>query len=280
MTYLKINPLFILALILFSFCGLFIEALVAFSFVLLHELIHVFIANYLGYKLKKLELFPFGGMVEFDKLLEMEPVNEIKIAISGPIFNIFLAAVFFIFFKNNEFMGILIKYNLIIGLFNLLPVLPLDGGRILRGFLVKVYGLAEGGKLAFRVAKFFSILGIIIGIYCIFVLNSNLMILLVSFFVYLAIIKERERLFYNILNYMTNRRKYLKRLETSPVSLRVINYDHYLRDLPGLLIPGKFNVFYVLNKNLELKTVLTEIKIIDRYLSDTDKNLRIKDIIF
>ena len=93
---LKINPLFFIILLIFSLCGFFQKVLVAFILVFLHEFSHLLAAKKLGFKIYKIELFPFGGVAEYLGMVEMNPSSEIIIALSGPFFNFFTAAVFFI----------------------------------------------------------------------------------------------------------------------------------------------------------------------------------------
>ncbi|MFW6271361.1 MAG: M50 family metallopeptidase, partial [Bacillota bacterium] len=131
----RIHPLFYLLIILFMFLGRLDEIIIAFISVICHELSHVILAYKCGYGINKIELFPFGGMAEYRGLLEMNPVHEILIAISGPFISLLLAGLFMLLD-----MDIFVKYNLFIGIFNIIPALPLDGGRILRGVLVSKEG--------------------------------------------------------------------------------------------------------------------------------------------
>jgi stage IV sporulation protein FB len=84
-------------ILLFSFLGIFWESIIAFSLVFVHELVHSYAAHKLGYDILRIEIFPFGGVAEYLGLVAMEPLNEIKIAIVGPLFNLITAVVFFIF---------------------------------------------------------------------------------------------------------------------------------------------------------------------------------------
>ena len=279
MLSIRVNPLFIIVVLLFSLVGLFWESIIAFSLVFFHELVHSYAAYRLGYKIYRIEIFPFGGVAEYLGLVEMEPLNEIKIAAVGPLFNLITAAVFFILPYSNYYIDLIIYYSLIIGLFNLLPALPLDGGRIIRGIFVSKLGFQRGTRLAIKLAKIFAVIGAGIGVVAIIYNRSNLWILLISFFVYGAVIKEDKKTIYNLLGYLTRRREYLAEISLRPVSHRVVKDSVFLREVISYLIPGKFNVFYVLNNEDEHVATISETTLIDCFFSVEDKELEIGDII-
>ena len=122
--------------------------------ILLHELSHSLMSQRFGIPVKSITLFIFGGVSDISK----EPKNphkEFSIAIVGPITSFFISGIFavllfslrgfeFTSFENIQltkteailFYGVFI--NLLLGIFNMVPAFPLDGGRILRSILVKL----------------------------------------------------------------------------------------------------------------------------------------------
>lgn len=110
-----------------------------FAFVVLaHELGHYFCARKLGYKLDSFFLAPYGVSLNY-KEAAFDSSDEIKIALAGPLVNIFFSilavAFFWIYPESYCFTITFVEESLILGLFNLLPCYPLDGGRILAGLL-------------------------------------------------------------------------------------------------------------------------------------------------
>ena len=113
---------------------------------LLHEMAHAFSARYFNNTVEGICLFPpFGGMA-FIKSRSNHPLHRIIIFISGPLTNLFLAGVTFLLltYHGGVLYHIYMRFfvrdffiiNLVIGIFNLLPLFPLDGGRILKDFLL------------------------------------------------------------------------------------------------------------------------------------------------
>jgi Zn-dependent protease len=121
--------------------------LLFFVCVVLHELGHSLTARRYGVRVPRILLMPIGGMAEFDRI-PREPRAELLITIAGPAVNFVLFAAMLPFFwdtlandaafSEQSWLGIgtmLAAANLIMGIFNLLPVYPMDGGRILRALL-------------------------------------------------------------------------------------------------------------------------------------------------
>lgn len=128
--------------------------IILFLSVLIHELSHSIVARSYGIRVRQIMLFIFGGVAE----IEEEPKDfkkEFKMAIAGPAVSLVLSAIFAIFWwitsllntaslddfsktGLNMINGILFYssiLNLILGIFNLVPAFPMDGGRILRSLL-------------------------------------------------------------------------------------------------------------------------------------------------
>ena len=270
----KINPFFIVIVVLFAVVGMVEEILAAFSMVLLHEITHVLVALKIGYDVKKIELFPFGGMAEYKGLLEMEPWHEILIALSGPMLNLFLAGLF-LFLE----MDLFVKYNLIIGVFNLLPALPLDGGRVLRGILVSKFGFKKGTYLAVKVAKVLAVAGFGAGIVALILYQSNIWILFISFFVYGATVKEKNQVVYSLLTYLTRRQEYINNIHLKRVITQAVSGDIYLKQVISYLIPHKFNIFYVLDNDNGIAGIVSEDQLLDQFFSLKDRDKEIIEIV-
>lgn len=126
-----------------------------FGSVLFHELSHSVVARYYKIRVISITLFIFGGVARIGKD-PAKAIQEFNIAIAGPVASFVLAAAFFglsALFPSDEKVTALTTYlagtNFILGLFNLAPGFPLDGGRIFRAM---VWGFTKDFNKATRVA--------------------------------------------------------------------------------------------------------------------------------
>jgi Zn-dependent protease/CBS domain-containing protein len=156
-----------------------ITALLLFVSVLLHELAHSLVAKARGMGVSSITLFIFGGVSNLEEEPE-KPRTEFAMAIVGPLTSLVLGGIFFgvsIFlmgkiisynelFSNTvtnnytsieSVIGYLAWINVLLGIFNLLPGFPLDGGRVLRSILWgSTRSLIKATNIAGRVGQFFG----------------------------------------------------------------------------------------------------------------------------
>lgn len=160
--------------------------LLASASVLLHELGHALSARWFGVGTREITLYPFGGLA----LLTREPPTaraELVISLAGPAVNLVLALLGALLVPE-PLGGLVVALNLGLGLFNLLPAFPMDGGRVLRALLSGVWGRLRATQTALSVSRVFAWGFVVLGLF------GNPMLLLVGLMVHLAIRAERARL--------------------------------------------------------------------------------------
>ena len=131
-----------------------------FAWVLVRELSHSQVAISRGEKVSGITLFFLGGVSEIEEEAA-EAGEEFWIAVVGPLASLVLAAIFgllmLVAFGNKSPISALVKYlaliNLILGLFNLTPAFPLDGGRVLKSLFWKANGSQDK---VIAIASFFG----------------------------------------------------------------------------------------------------------------------------
>jgi Zn-dependent protease len=122
--------------------------------VLVHELGHALLARRLGVPIAGIGLHVFGGAAEMVGL-PRRPDDEIAIAAAGPAVSFALAGLGYTLaaLTGVHALALLAGVNLALGAFNLLPVFPSDGGRILRAWLARRHGLVRATELAVGVGR-------------------------------------------------------------------------------------------------------------------------------
>ena len=171
-------------------------------FALIHELGHLLAGLLVGMQPEKLELMPFGVAIsfkikpeEYNKKIKKGNQLEIKkilVALAGPITNFIV--IFIILNLNIElFKALTIIYtNFLIVIFNLLPIYPLDGGRILKGILHINIGKQKAEKYINIISKItVTILTIIASILILHV--HNIAFILICMYLWYLILKEDKK---------------------------------------------------------------------------------------
>ena len=124
------NPFFLILLVLLGLAGYLPHGLILFGIVFLHELAHTLVASAYGVQFSAIELFPFG--VASEGFYDPDPFAEAVIALAGPLTNgvlcILAMAVAPYEVIPAQWYDYFMRANCVIGLFNLLPAFPLDGG--------------------------------------------------------------------------------------------------------------------------------------------------------
>lgn len=164
-------------------------AVALFASVLLHELSHAFVALRKGGKVRDITLLMIGGVSSVTEL-PREPRHEALMALAGPIASVAIAAFFFALYVvlgATELYSLRFAFfylaglNLVLGLFNLVPAFPMDGGRILRGLLATRMGAVRATRVAAGLGKGFAVLFALVGFW-----TFNFFLLLIGFFIYIG----------------------------------------------------------------------------------------------
>lgn len=155
-----------------------ITIILFFSSVLVHEISHSLIAKSQGNPVKRITLFLFGGMAQIEKEPETAK-GEFIMAIAGPAASFILGIIFGIIWFFTRSIGVIsepVKYlaiiNIVLGVFNMLPGFPLDGGRVLRSIVWKTTGSLQ--RATFVASTAGRIIGfLLIGVGIVYVFFGN-----------------------------------------------------------------------------------------------------------
>lgn len=168
---INLSFLLLLALVFVAYGGLAGVLVVglAFGSVLLHELGHALVARRLGVHVSGIELSFFGGAA---KMVQMprSANHEIAIAAAGPAVSLMLAGAglglggVLHATLPGQLLGMIGWINLVIAGFNLIPALPMDGGRILRALLTRRMDFVRATDVAVNVARVAAIVFAVIGL--------------------------------------------------------------------------------------------------------------------
>ncbi len=189
----KINSFTYVFLLVAFLSGYFKNVFLIFLIVFVHELGHVLFILHYEYPILKVEFFPFGGITSVEKPINTPLKQEIFISLAGVLFQILLAIVFYFLYQRGYLLEhtyfMFQNYNKVILLFNLLPMIPLDGSIFFRSILEYIFPFSFAYKIYLGVSLFFFVL--FVTFHTVYSFN-NYMILTFLFFKLYDVYKRRK----------------------------------------------------------------------------------------
>lgn len=193
----KIHPLYYLVAFLSIITGLFKDFTYITLLIFIHEVGHTIGALIYKWNIKKIIILPFGGITIFNEHINKSLKEEFVILILGPLFQILFY--FLLCFFNIE-STLITNYHYSLLLFNFLPIIPLDGSKLLNIILNKITNF----KLSHLLTIYISIITLIFLI----IKNKNKVLYIIIFFIILKVIKEYKEHKYIFNKFLFERYNY------------------------------------------------------------------------
>jgi stage IV sporulation protein FB len=252
---IRFHWVFLLLLFVLGFLGYLWEALILFTLIFVHEIVHVLAARAHGLGTSQVLLFPLGGMATPEDALELDPQAEYKVALAGPLFNFLLAAVSLVIYANvpvwreEETFLFFIRCNLVLGFFNLLPALPLDGGRILRARLSATLGFRRATELAIYLSQLQAGLLAALGLYLYWRGQLHTTLFAAAFFLYCAAVRERTAAIYIFIRSLTRKKQTFFRQGVMPLVTLMALAETPVKDVLRQFVMKKYHCIVVVDKD-------------------------------
>lgn len=255
--HILLVPMLILAFVLKSQTTFFI----CFGVVLIHELFHLFAAIFAGVRVKSIVVLPFGMTLRLDESVIRHPKKEIIIAAAGPFANVLMLLVSDVVLKTqggNLNLLIFTVSNWSVLLLNLLPVPPLDGGRILRAAVIRQSGLISATRKMYKISRFFAVFVCILGILAMIISKSNPSLCVIGAFLIFSIVEEKRNADILIASELINEKEKFrdkKLIKSVTITIR--------ENAPAASVIRKINlscfyVIYVVDENMKIVKTATE----------------------
>ena len=256
----------LLTILLFAaslFFDFFEMLMVAYCITALHECAHILVAKMCRVPIDGVEVLPFGITMRVGDECIVKPCDEVKISLAGPVCN-FLTAFFTYGLWWGWYRDYIITASVVMGVFNLLPALPLDGGRILRAVLVKRLGHIRATTLAFKITRVTAVLIAITGLYAIYITGFNFSFLLIGGFLLANLTEERKRANIIIMKDILYSRKKLAKQGTVRADILVADVNERALGVIENLSYDRYYMVNVINSRMEVLKVVTETEIIEK----------------
>jgi len=174
--------------------------------VLVHEMGHVFSAHFFSWRIKRISLLPFGGVAEMDEHGNRPLKEELIVILAGPLQHIWMVALAYgleaATIISQETFELFLFHNIVIFCFNLLPIWPLDGGKLVFLILSLKYSFFEAHKYTLQASLIF-VLALIATILAIVPTQLNLWI--ITLFLLTSIIMEWRRRHFVFMRFLLER---------------------------------------------------------------------------
>ncbi|MBT2606010.1 M50 family metallopeptidase [Peribacillus frigoritolerans] len=184
----------------------FVEMMMLLLIVFIHEMGHAVCAQHFKWRIKSIQLLPFGGAVETEEYGNKSLKEDLAVVLAGPLQHVWLiGAAFLLYFFTiipYELYQPFLYMNLMLLIFNLLPIWPLDGGRLLFIGISLYCTFLEAQKHTLHFSAVFAVLAFLTWI----ILDPlNLNIWLIIFFISLSLVMEWRQRYYAFIRFLLQR---------------------------------------------------------------------------
>lgn len=279
LSYIQIHPILWLIIALAIVTGHFIELALFLLIVIIHELGHAVAASYLSWRIKRIHLMPFGGVAEIDEHGNRPIKEEAIVILSGPLQHVWMMGLGFLFYQFSWMPPHLyekfIEFNMMVLIFNLLPIWPLDGGKLvyLWRSMKEPFPLAHRRTMAISSASLL-LFTLIVLILQPFNLNIWVIIAFLSFSLYFEW-KQSRYVFVRFL---------LERYYGKKIDFQVLKQIHVSEDESILHVLQKFQRGYkhliIIEKEDNESAQLDENEILHAYFTEKMLSAKIGELLY
>lgn len=252
-------------LVLFAaLCGALRWLLLSYAVLGIHELAHYFTAKRLKITCRGLWVQPFGITIRLCDNLITEPSCEILLCAAGPAVNLCIAAgMYFACDLQNADAQYFFISNLSIAAINLLPILPLDGGRILKAYLTARLGLVRAIQIS-EIVTWFFVLGVgLCSILALWTMRFNVSLMILVAFLLFNMSTEKNNNRYLVMRQLAAYKQKLSKQKVVRVRNLAAQTDTPARQVAAHFSYDKFHVVHLFDERQNHVASLTETQVLD-----------------
>ena len=215
--------------LLLSFLSGYFEYMYLFLLIIfIHESGHYFFSKIVGFKYSNINIFPFGGLTEYNEDLNTSTNKELLVLLGGITFQMLFFLLIIILYKNNYIdihtYNIIKRINYLLISFNFMPIIPLDGGKLVNIILNKLF--------SYRLSNIITIIISIIFVLLFIIYNKTIYGILLFVFLIKCIYIEIDNLKYKFNKFILER--YLNKYKFKHIRI-VRNIYKFKRDYEHII---------------------------------------------
>lgn len=283
-TTYRFHPLFTLIMIGSAITGYFLEAVTLFGIVLVHEMGHLAAANGFGWRVREVQLLPFGGVLVVDELGTAPTREELIVSLAGPLQHIWMILVALLMkwvdVGASSWWDYFIEANLMIGLFNLIPVMPLDGGKVMQSLLGYLLSYHNTILYTAWISMILSLAIIVIAIIQLISGHLPLNILVIGIFLLVSNWYAYRQLPYHFFRFLIGRGNRMSQLLSRGTLAQpiVITRHRTMAETLKLFMREKYHLIYIVGETGRIQAVLPEQQLVSGYLDGKKPGSAVSDL--
>lgn len=268
--------MFVLVMIGSAATGYFAELFTLFLIVLVHEIGHVIVARGFGWQVREVKLLPFGGVAEIEEAGSMPTGQDALVAIAGPLQNLWMGLAAWgcgqLGWWDPGWAEYVWKANMMIGLFNLLPIYPLDGGKLLQAAFSYSLNYFTMMKWTARISLGLSSVMIVFSLLIAFRSEGGIQLnlLVVGLFLWMSNWTYYRNIPYLFVRFLMHRDRVAVRqiARGSLADPIIVSSKEPIISVVRLFWREKYHLIYVMEHGGRIGKVLSEEHVVESYLSE------------
>jgi stage IV sporulation protein FB len=283
-TTYRFHPLFTLIMIGSAITGYFLEAVTLFGIVLVHEIGHLVAANGFGWRVREVQLLPFGGVLIVDELGTAPTREELIVSLAGPLQHVWMILIALLMkwvdVGASSWWDYFIEANLMIGLFNLIPVMPLDGGKVMQSLLGYLLSYHNTILYTAWISMILSLAIIVIAIVQLINGQLPLNILVIGISLLVSNWFAYRQLPYHFFRFLIGRGNRMSRLLSRGTLAQpiVITRHRTMAETLKLFMREKYHLIYIVGETGRIQAVLPEQQLVSGYLDGKKPGSAVSDL--
>jgi stage IV sporulation protein FB len=279
MKNIKIHPLLWLVVTFAVLTARFLEVLMLFFIILIHELGHVLAATFFSWRIKQITLLPFGGVAEMDEHGNRPLAEEAFVILAGPLQHLWLVGAAFCFYQfsliSPEHFSLFLNFNVMVLLFNLLPIWPLDGGKLVLLLLsyMKPFPVAHRHTLAISLA-----VAVLFSAYTLWMMPTNLNVWIIMAFLLFSLYREWKQQRYVFMRFLLER-YYGKKSDLRMLRPLKVKEDERVVDVLERFCRGCKHPI-IIEENGKEKGMLDENEILHAVFAQKMLTVKVRDLLY
>jgi stage IV sporulation protein FB len=281
---LRFHPLFVFIILGSLFTGYFLEVITLFIIVIIHELGHVTAAKGFGWRVQEIQLLPFGGVAVVEEQGTVRAYEEIVVALAGPLQNVLMiglgSAAYSWGLWSWEWSSYFIEANLLLACFNLLPILPLDGGKVLQALLS--FFLPYHKAIVWSTVGSFLMGGVVCGFAFspLFQQGLQLNLFIIGLFLLYQNWVSYKHTPFHFLRFLMHRQSFAARhvRKGGVASPIVVQRNKTLGQILKMLMKEKYHLIYVMNEQGVIQAVISEQKLVAKFLKQSPPSSAVSEL--